>query len=190
MSKYSEKWMGSDVFSGKVDFDHFFQASSKIELPPFPQPLSSKEILNIGCGKTHFGFRVDKNSAYNPDLVLDLDTESFPERFSSFFPAAVALHFLEHVANLEHVMDEIWRVLQDDAPFYIAVPHFKSDSAFQDFDHKRFFSEETFGYFEGSKEFFHECPKKRWKILYQEVRGNNYKNLLLLAILKKETVNE
>ena len=52
-------------------------------------------------------------------------------------------------------MEEIFRVCKDGAIVKIKVPYFKSIGAFKDPTHKRFFTEETFTYFDKEERIKH-----------------------------------
>src|SRR5215472_7325571 len=54
-----------------------------------------------------------------------------------------ALHFLEHIHNLFHVLRECQRVLITGGHLNVVVPYWNTEIAFSDPDHKHFFSEET-----------------------------------------------
>jgi len=58
--------------------------------------------------------------------------------------AVVAFHFLEHLHDPIRMLRECQRVLQPGGVMHICVPHAMSMCAYQDLDHKRFFTEETF----------------------------------------------
>ena len=104
--------------------------------------------INVGCGdKCKEGFEgVDKVN-YGQEHVLDVEDtglypildESVDEIFSS--------HFLEHIRNIDYVMREFWRVLKKGGTAHIIVPYFRSEWAFRDPSHVRFFTENTFFYF-------------------------------------------
>ncbi len=57
-------------------------------------------------------------------------------------------HTLEHLDDTVHIMEEIFRVCKKGAVVRIKVPYFKSTGAFKDPTHRRFFTEETFTYFD------------------------------------------
>ena len=102
--------------------------------------------LNIGVGNKHLeGFDgVDKQNygqKYRFDIEekWDIPSASVDEIFSS--------HTLEHIKNINFVMSEIYRVCKKDAKITIIVPYFRSEWAFRDPSHVRFFTENTFYYF-------------------------------------------
>jgi predicted SAM-dependent methyltransferase len=54
---------------------------------------------------------------------------------------------LEHIRNLIPLMDECHRVMKPSGTMHITVPHYKSEGAFQDPTHVRYFTPKTFKYF-------------------------------------------
>lgn len=64
----------------------------------------------------------------------------------------VTHHCLEHVGDgFVKLIDECWRVLKPDGLLRAIVPLFPSRSAVEDPDHKRYFMEDTFASFLGSR---------------------------------------
>lgn len=101
---------------------------------PLPAPT-----LDIGCGDGHFaGVAFDrtleagidpwlaplreaqKRGAYRLLLQAAGAELPFPDRF---FASAVSNSVLEHIPQVEEVLVEVQRVLQDGAPFYFCVPN-------------------------------------------------------------------
>ena len=102
--------------------------------------------LNIGCGnKVLKGFEgVDRKDygqkhVFNLEKPWLLETNSVDEVFSS--------HLLEHIKYINHFMSELYRVCKKDAIIKIIVPYYKWSGAFVDPSHVRFFTEDTFNYF-------------------------------------------
>ena len=105
----------------------------------FPQPA-----LDVGCGDGHFAQmtfdhplqvgidpwwgplqKAVKSDTYSLPLQALGDNLPFPDNcFASAFSNSV----LEHIPDIQPVLDEVGRVLQMDAPFVITVPsHFFSE---------------------------------------------------------------
>jgi len=103
--------------------------------------------LNLGCGnKKLAGYcNIDISPKSKADVVYDL-SKSIPFPQSSVDKILCA-HFIEHLEDTIHIMNEIWRVCKDGAIVEIIVPHQSSRMAFADPTHKRIFNEESFGYF-------------------------------------------
>jgi hypothetical protein len=121
-------------------------ATSAFLLPRFPmQPR-----LHMGCGtKILDGYvNADIVAAPGVDLVRDLSTGiPYPD---GVFEEVLAIDFIEHVApaRVIHLVNEVWRVLEDGGRFRVHVPAAPGITAFQDPTHVSFWNEESFTYFE------------------------------------------
>lgn len=99
--------------------------------------------VDIGCGdnKKKGLLGVDKFDYPAVDIKMDLDKKwKFKDNSVSLLYTS---HFLEHVDNLEFVMEEIYRVCKPNAKIIIKVPHFSGKSGFFEF-HRRFFRYNSF----------------------------------------------
>jgi SAM-dependent methyltransferase len=101
--------------------------------------------LNIGCGKRSVPgtFGVDVVALAGVDVVADFDGVALPFAADTI-DKIHAYHVLEHMRELERVMEEIHRVCRNGARVVIEVPYFSCVGAFGDPTHKRFFAYETF----------------------------------------------
>ena len=125
--------------------------------------------LDIGCGKfKKKGFYgIDKFKSSAVDKVVDVD-KGFPFRDNSVGEIFTS-HVLEHVENLEFVMEEIYRICKPNAKIIIKVPHFSGRSGFFEF-HKRFFRYDSFSEYEQKKEDMDVSDKEiRFKIIKREI---------------------
>ena len=105
-------------------------------------------IINLGCGtrKKEGQIGIDQVDLPGIDVVADL------EKGLRFFPdcSVDEIHcrnVLEHIANLEQILQEMLRVLKKDGKAYIAVPHFSNPYYYSDPTHIRFFGLYTFYYY-------------------------------------------
>jgi len=92
--------------------------------------------VDLGCGfNKPFGYiGIDNgigknvqipNEEHAPDIVIDLNNDEFP--FPDNSCAIVrSSHFLEHSSNLDHVLDESYRVLKPGGKFVFIVPYANS----------------------------------------------------------------
>jgi ubiquinone/menaquinone biosynthesis C-methylase UbiE len=77
-----------------------------------------------------------------------------------------AQHLLEHIVDLQFVMEEIWRVLKPNGILEVVVPHQDSPSALKDPTHIRLFNEYSFDYWvPGIVKFRPKRVKSHFKIL-------------------------
>lgn len=139
--------------------------------------------IDLGCGKNkRDGFTgIDKSEYSIADIISDLEEklpledESVDEVYSS--------HCLEHIDNLVGLMNEIWRVCKDGAKISIVVPYYKSIGAFRDPTHRRFFTEQTFLYFDKNNEFGKSCSElygiKLFTLEKNEVMGEELHTVLV-----------
>ena len=82
------------------------------------------------------------------DIVTDLNN-GIPLTANSVNEVS-ALSILEHLTDTCFIMEEIYRVCENNAKLTITVPYFKSTAAVKDPTHKRLFSDRTFEYFDRS----------------------------------------
>lgn len=98
--------------------------------------------LNLGCGlKKIDGFvNVDISPTVKPDKIVDLN--SFPWPFEdNEFDHIVAKDILEHLGDTSSdfikAMKEMYRISHNGAIWEVQSPHWRSDTALDDPDHKR-----------------------------------------------------
>jgi len=125
--------------------------------------------LNIGCGPTILDgwVNIDKFPMSDQVVVIDLEKGKLPYKDNSVLEIR-ATHVLEHIWNLQPLLNECWRVLKPEGAMYVEVPCFPHPDCAKDPDHKRFFTAETFwGYFDRylAEGLFPMYGYKRWKVL-------------------------
>ena len=107
-------------------------------------------ILELGAaGKKDGRISIDHLNLPGVDIVANL------EEGLSFLPdySVDAIHsnsFLEHIDNLDLLMQEMWRVLKPTGKKHLFVPHFSNPYHYSDYTHKRFFGLYSFEYFSKS----------------------------------------
>ncbi|MEW6671034.1 MAG: methyltransferase domain-containing protein [Thermodesulfobacteriota bacterium] len=80
------------------------------------------------------------------DVICDLEDSNLPFT-SNIFDEVNASHILEHIVNLDNVLNEISRVMKPGAKLQITLPYAGCLRAFQDPTHVRFFTLRTFEYY-------------------------------------------
>jgi len=123
--------------------------------------------ISIGCGRLRdAGFigvditqYIDGKGNECVDIVRDIEKHGLPFCDNSAIEIK-ADNILEHIGDLEFVLNECWRVLKPDGVLYGTVPTAGSNGSFRDPTHKRFFLVDTFEYFCGVSEANPELPKK------------------------------
>jgi hypothetical protein len=122
----------------------YFALEEKFNLKHIEMPDCDKVLkrINLGSGidKLKNFHNVDKNSGYNPDQIVDLD--SFPWPFKDDeFGHIVAKHTLEYLgkndSDFVNVIKEMYRISDNGAIWEIQAPHWRCDIALDDPEYKR-----------------------------------------------------
>ena len=126
--------------------------------------MKNKVIVDLGCGKRKYpgSIGIDRIELEGVDIVTDLD-KGIPLDDNSV-DMLVSFHFLEHVNDFTHMVEEIHRVVKQNGIVKIRVPYFNCFDAFTDPTHKNFFTERAFDYFADGIS-FNWYSKARFKIL-------------------------
>ena len=145
------------------------------------KPMEEGTKLNLGAGYKDIKDTepLDLSNGWLAP-TLDISDESIC--------GVYAYHFLEHLNknDLLDMLHEVERVLIPGGLFNIVVPYWSSELAYQDLDHKTFWTEKTFPnlffnkYYDGSMD-------REWhfQINSQVIMGINHRNLCLLVQLEK-----
>lgn len=116
--------------------------------------------IELGCGsrKRHPDFiGVDIRDGAGVDIVGDAVEvlRQFPEHSAT---EICSYHFLEHVSNVDDLLDEACRVLVPKGLFRCVCPHFSNPYFYSDPTHRSFFGLYTFAYFAETKIFRRAVP--------------------------------
>jgi hypothetical protein len=120
-----EGFEGVDLYGDK--------AKHKVDLFKFPWPFADESVDEIHC--SHFMEHVPAREIEERDLVRN--TGSDDAYRNKFVGQDMLFAFV----------DECYRILKPDAWMHVIVPSGRSNRAFQDPTHRRFFMQETFLYF-------------------------------------------
>ena len=110
---------------------------------------NNKLILDLGCGnkKRDGTVGVDMNTRLKGDINHDLN--KFPYPFDDNSVDYIYIdNTLEHLDSPLKVMEEIYRILKPGCGVKVIVPYFRSHSAFTDPTHTKFFTTESFTYYD------------------------------------------
>jgi len=110
--------------------------------------------INLGCGNKKIdGYvGVDKTNTSAVDVIHDLNV--FPYPFEENSVSEILLdNVLEHLDNPMKILEELYRICLNNAKIKIYVPYFKSNGAFTDITHKKFFSENSFNFLNKDHEY-------------------------------------
>jgi SAM-dependent methyltransferase len=101
---------------------------------------------------------------------------------------AVAFHFMEHLAKDDAIkmIQEVERVLAPGGVFNMVTPYWMSEMAYQDLDHKTFWTENTFRNLFNNPYYDGTMPRN-WKFKVQTclIMGVVHRNLALVTQLVK-----
>jgi ubiquinone/menaquinone biosynthesis C-methylase UbiE len=101
--------------------------------------------LNLGSGtdyKTNW-VNVDYFNKFNPDICFDLNKLPYPFKDNTF-DEVLMKHIIEHLDKPAEVLKEINRICKSNAIIQINTPHFSSNNAWGDIEHKRPFNYSCF----------------------------------------------
>jgi len=104
--------------------------------------------LNLGCGnKRKEGYlNCDISPLVKPDKIVNLE-KKLPFKDNSV-NEIYSRHVCEHIQNFIPLMNEFHRICKNGSKITAIVPYFSHPGASQDPSHKRFFTLNTFDYFE------------------------------------------
>jgi SAM-dependent methyltransferase len=107
--------------------------------------MEKKTRLNLGCGRdVREGFlNVDYKKFPGVDMVYDLNKVPYPFRDNAF-EMIVLRNIIEHLDDPKVILEELHRISKPNARIFIKAPHFSSNNAWADIEHKRPFSSQTF----------------------------------------------
>lgn len=120
----------------------------------------SKVVIEIGCGRqkqVKNAITIDIIDMPHIDIIADVN------KGLSFLPdnsvdEIYSFHFLEHVENVESIMNEIYRVLKPGGKKIGTVPHFSNPYFYSDYTHHNFFGLYTLSYFSKTNYFKRRVP--------------------------------
>ena len=105
-------------------------------------------ILDVGCGvkKQPGAIGIDRNPASKPDVLWDLDRFPYPFADNSF-DRVMAIHVIEHLADVMRTMEEFHRLLRAGGRVLIVTPHYTDFSSWCDPTHRSHLNSFSFRYF-------------------------------------------
>lgn len=105
-------------------------------------------ILDVGCGvqKQPGTIGIDRNPASHADVLCDLDRFPYPFADNSF-DRVVAIHVIEHVADVMRSMEEFHRLVKAGGSVRIVTPHYTDFSSWCDPTHRSHLNSFSFKYF-------------------------------------------
>jgi ubiquinone/menaquinone biosynthesis C-methylase UbiE len=164
-----------------ADVQQFFAVGMKRTLPQLPQPPDGHQ-LDLGCGKNPVP------GAFGLDYPLwDGSKDPIPRPDDSV-AAVYAMHFLEHLTGEQAIkmLREIERVLKPGGVLYICVPHRMAALAYEDLDHKSYWSEETLRVL-FRNDYYTKHRNRPWRldVVFNMIGGVNERNIAVFMALVK-----
>lgn len=105
-------------------------------------------VLDVGCGirKAPGAIGIDRNPGSRADVICDLDRFPYPFADDSF-DALLAVHVIEHVADVIRAVEEFHRLVRPRGTIRIETPHYTDFSSFCDPTHRSHLNSFSFRYF-------------------------------------------
>jgi SAM-dependent methyltransferase len=137
-------------------------------------------VLNLGAGAKLIQHSVALDL---PEWDADCDPIPYGDETVT---AIYALHFLEHVNNPIALLRECQRVLKPRCHLNVVVPHWNTQLAHSDLDHKSSWDEETWSRIFQNE--YYDKDHKDWsfRIGTNVLMGIDARNLLIITQLIKE----
>jgi SAM-dependent methyltransferase len=137
-------------------------------------------VLNLGAGSKLI-------EATKPMDLPEWDADKDPIPFTDESVTAIyALHFLEHVKDPIALLRECQRVLKPRGHLNVVVPHWNTQLAHSDLDHKTYWDEETWSRIFNNKYYDKGHDGWRFRIGTNVLMGIDARNLLIITQLIKE----
>ena len=152
-------------------------------------PKEGEIFLDVGCGKLKMPemIGIDKRKLEGVDVVCDLEKEQLPYKDNTLDFIHTSM-LLEHIQDLYKVMTELWRVLKIDGKLFIIVPYWESDISWDDVDHKRHFTSESFRYFDRTSEAYRITDYEEFKGDFRVLHRGIFRPGHVFAIMEKKEV--
>ncbi len=130
--------------------------------------------LNLGCGINieKGSVNLDMYKLKGVDVVHNLNDYPYPFKDNTF-KEVFAGNILEHLDDLDKVLEELSRICKNGATLDIIVPLAPTMFAFSDPTHKLFFTYRTFEYFTEEEKSLNHYTKSRFKILSRKINLHN-----------------
>lgn len=144
-----------------------------------------KRTLHLGCGSSKIkGAKgIDILNLPGVDVVHDLNKFPYPFKANQF-DNIFAEHILEHLDNLQKVVEEIYRITKYGGLIKIIGPHYTSVDAFTDPTHKHFLTSRSFDYFIPGEDLYKfKYSKAKFKKIKVWIGPLRTKNLFLKIIV-------
>jgi hypothetical protein len=151
-------------------------------VPEYQVSLRDNKVLNLGAGYKYI------YNADNLSLENGWRAPHLPDHADESVDTVFALHFLEHLSlpDLLSMLREIERVLHWGGFLNVVVPWYGGQLAYQDLDHKTFWTVETWRNLLDNQYYDGSMPRD-WKLKerFSIIMGLNDRNLVVVSQLEK-----
>lgn len=108
----------------------------------------SRIVIDLGCGpyKRSGSIGIDSLPLKNVDIVTNLE-EGLHFIPDNYIDEVYSSHFLEHIHNIDKLLQDIHRILKPTGVHKAIVPHFSNPYYYSDFTHAIFFGLYSFDYY-------------------------------------------
>lgn len=164
-----------------MQFHNLFELGMDRQVSKGFRGMATGHKINLGGGTKRMPEGV-VNCGYDEDYDANLDDIPYGDNSVS---TIYALHFLEHVHNVNRVLADCQRVLVRGGLMNIVVPYGTCHMAVQDLDHKHFFNEDSWRHTFANP--YYNPVDGEWKfdIVYNLIMGVKGENLALVTQLRK-----
>jgi hypothetical protein len=151
-------------------------------VPEYKVALRDNKVLNLGAGYKHIygADNLTAETGWRAPMLIGYESESVDTVY--------ALHFLEHLnkTDLLTMLKEIERVLCWGGVLNVVVPWYGGQLAYQDLDHKSFWTVETWRNLLDNQYYDGSMPRD-WKLKerFSIIMGLNDRNLVVVSQLEK-----
>jgi predicted SAM-dependent methyltransferase len=153
--------------------------------------MSKNKILDLGCGnkKRDGTIGVDFNERTKANIIHDLNEFPYPFESQSIDKIYID-NTSEHLESPLSVMEELFRITKKKGLVKVIVPYFRSPSAFIDPTHTKFFTVESFSYYDPDhvicQRYDYTLARfKIEKILFHEHLSNGFIKEIIVKIANK-----
>jgi ubiquinone/menaquinone biosynthesis C-methylase UbiE len=133
------------------------------ELVDLKKSAGDPILLELGCGdrkRHHQAIGIDIIDYGGVDVVGDVE-EVLRQLPDGIVDGAFSYHFIEHIENVESLLDELGRVMKPGAIVEFVAPHFSNPYFYSDPTHRTFFGLYTMCYLSRSSLFSRTVPSYR-----------------------------
>ena len=128
-----------------------------------------KIVLELGCGsnKRHAeAIGIDALDYSCVDIVGDI-YEVLAQFPSNSVDEVYSYHFIEHIENINKLVEELSRVVKLGGTIDFVVPHFSNPYFYSDPTHRNFFGLYTFCYFSAASQLKRKVPTHQKKLKFK-----------------------